>query len=183
MNLTDVLPGTLQALRLIRATAPRGRRIPEAFYGPTAVDADLEARATAALAGVPPAQNGSPPTESGEAKNPPPQAMAKVKPIPDAVPVAAPPKPEANGAPVPPAKKTACPITRERFTKSPSAIGNKMHDGAGELQGVVALRREFSTGSLGWNANEKITIVVDGVPCKAQVGISITLVSSKELPK
>jgi len=229
MTTADILPNTLKALRLIRSSAPRGMRMPEAFYGPQVlwlrkeiielvtgkkplaksagynaardlliktlgatgncnanVDADLEARASALL-DVPAAQTESPLTEGGEAKNPPPQAMAKIKPtVPTAVPVgdvmpgaptAAPA--EANSKP---AKKTSCPITREQFTSALSSMGVMVHDGQGERH-FVATRKEFSTGSLGWNANEKITISINGVLCKAQVGLNITLIGSKELPK
>jgi hypothetical protein len=42
--------------------------------------------------------------------------------------------------------------------------------------------KQFSTGSLGWYAGQKITLTIDGVQCKAQVGLTVTLVGSKELP-
>lgn len=72
-----------------------------------------------------------------------------------------------------------CPVTRKQFRdKAPAGIKITL-DGKDQ----VALKKEFSTGSLGWFANEKITVEVDGVPCKVQVGINLTLVGSKELPK
>jgi hypothetical protein len=48
---------------------------------------------------------------------------------------------------------------------------------------LVADPKEFSTGSLGWFSNGKITVVVNGVACKVQVGLNLTIVGSKELPK
>lgn len=75
------------------------------------------------------------------------------------------------------AQKTECPITRRQFTGAkPVEImidGNK----------AVAMPREFSTKSLGWYVNGKTVITVDGVPCTVQVGVNLTIVGSKELPK
>lgn len=80
------------------------------------------------------------------------------------------------------AKRTACPITRQQFNNAaPQALAAKFHDGIGEVSSVVAPRREFSTGSLGYYTSEKIVIMIDGVPCKAQVQVSIQLVGSKDL--
>lgn len=43
--------------------------------------------------------------------------------------------------------------------------------------------REFSTGSVGWNVNDKQDIVIDGVTYKCQVGLNVTIIGTKELPK
>ena len=47
----------------------------------------------------------------------------------------------------------------------------------------IYLIREFSTGSFGWYVNGKASIVVDGKPIQCQVGMNITVVGSKELPR
>jgi hypothetical protein len=43
--------------------------------------------------------------------------------------------------------------------------------------------KEFSTGSLGWYLNGKTTIEIDGKPVAVQIGLNLTIVGSKELPK
>jgi hypothetical protein len=43
--------------------------------------------------------------------------------------------------------------------------------------------REFSTGSVGWNVNDKQDIVINGVTYKCQVGLNVTIIGTKELPK
>ena len=74
-----------------------------------------------------------------------------------------------------PQKKTVCPITREQFLKAATPQTIKI----GEFS-FAATPKEFSTGSLGWNLNEKLTVPIDGVLCKVQVGLNITVVGSKE---
>lgn len=76
------------------------------------------------------------------------------------------------------AAKTTCPITRKQFAEQAKPIeviidGNKM----------IATNREFSTGSLGWNISNKMTIMVGETPVTVQVGLNLTIVGSKELPK
>lgn len=76
------------------------------------------------------------------------------------------------------AKKTACPITRQQFKAKAKPMevvidGNKL----------VGAPREFSTGSLGWNISSKMTMEIDGVPVAIQVGLNLTILGSKELPK
>jgi hypothetical protein len=74
--------------------------------------------------------------------------------------------------------KTYCPITREQFRTKAKPVNVT-------INGVSfpALVKEFSTGSLGWNINGKTTIEVDGTPVAVQVGLNLTIVGSKELPK
>jgi hypothetical protein len=76
------------------------------------------------------------------------------------------------------AGKTTCPITRQQFNAEAKPVeviidGNKM----------LAVNREFSTGSLGWNISNKMTIMVGDKPVTVQVGLNLTIVGSKELPK
>jgi hypothetical protein len=91
--------------------------------------------------------------------------------------------PETNGAPEtapkPQGKKTNCPVTREHFRNTAKAVTVRI----GDLSALVATPKEFSTNSIGWFANGKVVIEVGGVPCTVQVGLNLTIVGSKELPK
>lgn len=75
-------------------------------------------------------------------------------------------------------KKTPCPITRAQFREAAKAVKLTLLDWP-----FWAGVKEFSTGSLGWYANEKGKVEVGGVPVKVQIGLSITIVGSKELPQ
>lgn len=76
------------------------------------------------------------------------------------------------------AKKTTCPISRAAFKANakPMAvtIGDKQYQ---------AIPKEFSTGSLGWNINDKVTLDIGGTLVTVQIGMNLTLVGSKELPQ
>jgi hypothetical protein len=76
------------------------------------------------------------------------------------------------------AAKTTCPVTRQQFTQTAKPIEVV-------INGVpmTAVVKEFSTGSLGWNINGKLTINVGDTPVTVQVGMNMTIVGSKELPK
>jgi hypothetical protein len=75
-------------------------------------------------------------------------------------------------------KKTTCPISRKDFLTHAKPIAVKI----GEVP-LSAAVREFSTGSLGWYLNGKTSIDVNGTPVAVQIGLNITVVGSKELPK
>lgn len=75
------------------------------------------------------------------------------------------------------AKKTSCPISRADFR----AKGKPMKVTINDKEYLVQTK-EFSTGSLGWNLNEKTTIDIGGTPVSVQIGMNITIVGSKELP-
>lgn len=70
------------------------------------------------------------------------------------------------------------PVTREEFRESAQPV--KV-----EINGVAMLAevKEFSTGSLGWYLNAKTLIDVGGKPVSVQIGLNLTIVGSKELPK
>jgi hypothetical protein len=76
------------------------------------------------------------------------------------------------------AKKTTCPITRAEFRSKAKPITVRV--GEVPLQAEV---KEFSTGSLGWYLNGKMTIDIDGTPVSVQIGMNLTIVGSKDLPK
>lgn len=73
--------------------------------------------------------------------------------------------------------KTLCPVTRSQFNTSAQAITVVA---AGVEHAVET--KAFSTGSLGWYASTKQAIIVDGVKCQVQVGLTFTVIGSKELP-
>jgi hypothetical protein len=88
------------------------------------------------------------------------------------------PSAENNGTGKEPAKKkTVCPVSRKQFREHAKPLN------LSELSGIGALPvKEFSTGSLGWYENGKAEVTIDGVKCKVQVGLNVTLVGSKSLP-
>lgn len=79
------------------------------------------------------------------------------------------------------AKKTSCPITRSQFKAGAKALSCKLGE-----QPLEAVAKEFSTGSMGWYGNGKVSIPVevDGktMLLSCQVGLNITVIGSKELP-
>jgi hypothetical protein len=75
------------------------------------------------------------------------------------------------------AKKTTCPISRADFRAKARPLDVTI---AGQT--MVAEVKEFSTGSLGWYLNGKVTVEIDGTRVPVQIGLSLTIVGSKELP-
>ena len=75
------------------------------------------------------------------------------------------------------AKKTTCPISRAAFLEKAPKI--KIQIGEHKFD---ADPKEFSTGSLGWYLNGKISVEIDGINVPVQIGLNLTLVGSKELP-
>jgi len=74
--------------------------------------------------------------------------------------------------------KASLAITREQFRTAakpvPVVIGGKE---------MIAMVKEFSTGSLGWNINDKMAVEVDGKLVMVQVGLNLTIIGSKDLPQ
>jgi hypothetical protein len=73
--------------------------------------------------------------------------------------------------------KTTCSITRSDFkTAKPLEV---------VINGVPMLAevKEFSTGSLGWYLNGKTTVKIGDTPVAVQIGLNMTIVGSKDLPK
>jgi hypothetical protein len=71
-----------------------------------------------------------------------------------------------------------CPVTRQEFRETAQPV--KV-----EVNGIpmMAEVKEFSTGSLGWYLNGKSVIDVGGKQVSVQIGMNITIIGSKELPK
>lgn len=74
--------------------------------------------------------------------------------------------------------KSSSPITRAQFRSGAKPVTVAIN-GTPHLAEV----KEFSTGSLGWYLNGKTVIEVDGVQVSVQIGLNLTIVGSKELPK
>ena len=69
-------------------------------------------------------------------------------------------------------------VTRKDITSSPSL---PVDIGGGKA--LLALDpKEFSTGSVGYNANGKITLPCNGKPVTFQVSMNLTAVGSKDFP-
>lgn len=75
-------------------------------------------------------------------------------------------------------KKSSCPVTRKQFAENAGSVTVTIDGETFEVD-----PKEFSTGSLGWNLNAKITLEIDGVRVPVQVGMNLTLVGSKDLPE
>jgi len=64
-----------------------------------------------------------------------------------------------------------CAISREDFqAKAPQTVTIT----------VIAEKKEFSTGSFGFYANGKTTVMIDGQPVPLQIGANFTVPYSKE---
>jgi len=76
------------------------------------------------------------------------------------------------------AVKTPCPISRQQFKEHAKPIEVT-------INGIPmqAPAREFSTGSLGWYLNGKMSVTIDGKPVTVQIGLNLTVSGSKELAK
>ena len=74
--------------------------------------------------------------------------------------------------------KTTCSITRKQFSEGAKPLSVSV----GSIP-MLAEPKEFSTGSLGWYLNGKTVVEINGVPVTVQVGVNLTIVGSKELPK
>ncbi len=74
--------------------------------------------------------------------------------------------------------KTNCPVTRKEFHDNAKAV-EVVINGSSMLADV----KEFSTGSLGWYLNGKTTIKIGDKTVSVQIGMNLTIVGSKELPK
>jgi hypothetical protein len=74
--------------------------------------------------------------------------------------------------------KALPPITREQFRTKAQPLAVVING-----KEMTAAVKEFSTGSLGWNINDKLQIEVDGKPVTVQVGLNLTIIGSKDLPQ
>jgi hypothetical protein len=76
------------------------------------------------------------------------------------------------------AKKTSCPINRAEFRDKAQAVPVTIG-----TQQLEAEPKEFSTGSLGWYLNGKTVVEIGGKRVAVQIGLNLTVVGSKDLPR
>lgn len=69
-----------------------------------------------------------------------------------------------------------CPISRKGFLEGAKPLPITV-DGQSRSP---AEPKEFSTGSFGWFHSDKMTIIIDGIPVKVQMNITMTVIGSKE---
>jgi len=74
--------------------------------------------------------------------------------------------------------KSSCPVTRAEFHNDAKPVEIT-------INGIpmTAEVKEFSTGSLGWYLNGKSNIKVGEKSVSVQIGMNLTIVGSKDLPK
>jgi hypothetical protein len=74
--------------------------------------------------------------------------------------------------------KSTCAVTRAEFLQDAKAVEVT-------INGIpmTAEVKEFSTGSLGWYLNGKANIKVGEKTVTVQIGMNLTIVGSKDLPK
>jgi hypothetical protein len=74
--------------------------------------------------------------------------------------------------------KTNCPVTRAEFVNDAKPVEVV-------INGIpmTAEVKEFSTGSLGWYLNGKANLKVGEKTVSVQIGMNLTIVGSKDLPK
>jgi len=73
--------------------------------------------------------------------------------------------------------KSSLALTREQFRSQAKAIPVVING-----KELVAAAKEFSTGSLGWNINDKMQVDVGGQIVTVQVGMNLTIIGSKDIP-
>ena len=76
------------------------------------------------------------------------------------------------------AAKSTCPVTRAQFKENAKPV-EVIVNGIP----MTAEVKEFSTGSLGWYLNGKMSIKVGESAVTVQIGMNMTVLGSKELPK
>lgn len=72
-------------------------------------------------------------------------------------------------------KKKECPIKKKDFLSGAQALTVEV---AGQT--FTLNPRPFSTGSVGYNANGKVSVVVDGKVVPLQLNLNLTVIGSKE---
>ena len=80
--------------------------------------------------------------------------------------------------------KTTCTVSRTYFQAEAKALKVTItdHDGKVIYTGY-AVPKAFSTGSLGFSISDKASIPVGPIDTpKAQIGLNVTLIGSKDLP-
>ncbi|MBI3468112.1 MAG: hypothetical protein HY000_34330 [Planctomycetes bacterium] len=71
-----------------------------------------------------------------------------------------------------------CPISRRKFHESAQPVRVEISGNS-----MIAEVKAFSTKSFGWYLNGKTVIDVGGTPLSVQIGVTLTVVGSKEAPE
>lgn len=74
-------------------------------------------------------------------------------------------------------RRKVCPVSRGQFHTHAKPLAVTV---AGQT--LPANPKAFNTGSVGFYANGKVDILIDGVLVSCQVGMTITAIGSKDLP-
>ena len=74
--------------------------------------------------------------------------------------------------------KSTCPISRTQFVEHAEPLKVIING-----QEMTAEVKEFSTGSFGWYLNSKTNVDVGGKLVTVQIGMNLTVVGSKDLPR
>jgi hypothetical protein len=77
-------------------------------------------------------------------------------------------------------KKTVCPVTREDFFKEAGALLVTIESANGVKREFMVSPKEFSTGSFGYNLNDKMEVKIGSQMVKCQLGLNLTVVGSKD---
>ena len=75
-------------------------------------------------------------------------------------------------------RKTVSPVSRSQFVAQAKSIEVTING-----QPMLAQVKEFSTGSMGWHVGDKVTVMIGDTPVKVQIGLTLTVIGSKDLPK
>lgn len=68
-----------------------------------------------------------------------------------------------------------CPVTKRQIKEKTKPLVGNING-----QTIVIDTKEFKTGTLGWFLMDKMTILIDNVPCKVQCNFQMYIVKSDE---
>jgi hypothetical protein len=78
--------------------------------------------------------------------------------------------------------KTVCSITRNEFAQRAKTVKVTV-EYEGKTSTFLVSPREFESGSMGYNLSDKATFTMEGRDVRMQLGMNITVIGSKDLPK
>lgn len=80
-------------------------------------------------------------------------------------------------------KKTECPVSRKRWNnKAPGGANAEIKLPGGPSVSLHLPKKDFTSGAFGFFNNEKVTLMIDGIPVKFQANFQLVAVGSKDLP-
>jgi hypothetical protein len=83
------------------------------------------------------------------------------------------------------ASKRVCSVSRQEFAVGAKPLVADIRPwGSSDGAITVAMSpKQFSTDSLGWNGQHKASVLVGDKLVDVQIGVNVTIIGSKELPK